>query len=664
MAKGINIPIVTDTSKVIKGTKDVEDALEKVGDALDNLDDAGKDAGDSLGDNLKDGATKASKATGDLSDDAKRDLKKVQDDAKDTGAKIDSELTDGTKEAADAGDKMESKFSDALKKVKAKAKDAGDDSGTSLKKGMDEGSKASEEFKSEATQNLSETVSSFRGDAEDIVQVIQDTFGGIVGGLGPMGMVAGAAMAAGIGVGVQMLQNAAEEAEEARERVADLAQAIVDAGGDITAVDIAGKIREWGYEAADVKSWFEPWQDRTITNLEDIRDKAEQVGLSFSDMAAGLAGGDLEQGEANLDAINELLEREQQTLADLTEEELTASPERVRAIGEEMEAHQEKVRTLEDLKGQQEKANSETELAIELANLETTATEDNTEALEAKRDALAELRGETKDAMEAEEDYYASVEAATAALEENGGTMDASTEAGRTNRKAVRDQVEAINDYIDSLINNGESLDTVKAKQSQMRDQLIETMKQHGISETAAADYIDQLLATPDEISTSVQLNTGAAQSKLDAFVNQRRTIAVNVQTNDFTNRVMGKRDGGPVRAASGRYITGAGTDNSDSIPALLSNGEFVLDAQATKQLGIGNLQALNEGITPASAASTVSAQVPEAAMYQMAQIIAEKVAAATYRATYDGTAQLRKRDAKEALSGSITGYRSASSGA
>lgn len=49
-----------------------------------------------------------------------------------------------------------------------------------------------------------------------------------------------------------------------------------------------------------------------------------------------------------------------------------------------------------------------------------------------------------------------------------------------------------------------------------------------------------------------------------------------------------------PVRRASGGAVWGAGTATSDSIPALLSNGEYVLRAAAARTLGIGTLNKLN----------------------------------------------------------------------
>lgn len=60
---------------------------------------------------------------------------------------------------------------------------------------------------------------------------------------------------------------------------------------------------------------------------------------------------------------------------------------------------------------------------------------------------------------------------------------------------------------------------------------------------------------------------------------------------------VMGKADGGPV--------FGAGTGTSDSIPVMLSNGEYVINAKAVRRLGLPLLNALNNGYAIGGAVSS-----------------------------------------------------------
>lgn len=54
---------------------------------------------------------------------------------------------------------------------------------------------------------------------------------------------------------------------------------------------------------------------------------------------------------------------------------------------------------------------------------------------------------------------------------------------------------------------------------------------------------------------------------------------------------------------ATGGYVSGAGTATSDSIPAMLSNGEYVINASAVKKLGLNNLNMMNNGLMPTARA-------------------------------------------------------------
>ena len=46
------------------------------------------------------------------------------------------------------------------------------------------------------------------------------------------------------------------------------------------------------------------------------------------------------------------------------------------------------------------------------------------------------------------------------------------------------------------------------------------------------------------------------------------------------------------MTAAEGQYVRGGGTGTSDSIPAKLSDGEYVIDAQTVSMLGDGSSDA------------------------------------------------------------------------
>lgn len=70
------------------------------------------------------------------------------------------------------------------------------------------------------------------------------------------------------------------------------------------------------------------------------------------------------------------------------------------------------------------------------------------------------------------------------------------------------------------------------------------------------------------------------------------------------TKIVLGVGEGGKTVKemrgyATGGFITGPGTGTSDSIPAMLSNGEYVLRSSAVDRIGVGTLNAMNAGAIP-----------------------------------------------------------------
>ena len=92
------------------------------------------------------------------------------------------------------------------------------------------------------------------------------------------------------------------------------------------------------------------------------------------------------------------------------------------------------------------------------------------------------------------------------------------------------------------------------------------------------------------------------------------KQIAQMILKQTILNAVMGSMGfagGGPVgRYATGGPVRGAGSGTSDSIPAWLSNGEYVIDAKTTRHFGnnfFRNLQSMAKGGVPFSSPSPVA---------------------------------------------------------
>ena len=158
---GINISFVSDVRSFIKGTDDIERAMDDVGDSLDD----------------------------------------VSKDAKTAGDKIERSLSDAGKDAEKSSDKMEKSFRKDFDKVEDHAKDAGKTIGKESKEGFAKAGDASGDFKRETMANVSETASFFDGSMEGISDMVQGTMGGLADlpgvGLGIAGLAAaGGAVAA------------------------------------------------------------------------------------------------------------------------------------------------------------------------------------------------------------------------------------------------------------------------------------------------------------------------------------------------------------------------------------------------------------------------------------------------------------------------------------
>jgi hypothetical protein len=99
--------------------------------------------------------------------------------------------------------------------------------------------------------------------------------------------------------------------------------------------------------------------------------------------------------------------------------------------------------------------------------------------------------------------------------------------------------------------------------------------------------------AIPGNKSINVTANTGQSLSQLRAVASELNAIRSKTITLT-TRRVTGgsSRDG----LATGGYVAGAGTSTSDSIPAWLSNGEYVMKAAAVSYYGLGTMHAMNAG--------------------------------------------------------------------
>jgi TP901 family phage tail tape measure protein len=342
---------------------------------------------------------------------------------------------------------------------------------------------------------------------------------------------------------------------------------------------------------------------------------AEQYGISQRELTdAVIEGGEaLEAVKAKLDATSEGLTGNQ-ARAEGLKSEWGAASTTIRKTSEELSAARE------ELENSQAATDSNTE-ALSAMGIAAGDAATDVGALADQIRGLADL---TLSARDAERQFQAAIDAATESFAKNGSTLDISTEAGRENEAALDAIAKAAKEAAAAKYEHTQSEGAATAEIQAGRDALIAQLAQFGIVGQAAEDYADNLGLIPANIDTLVNLDTSGAQQALDRFIrlNTGRSVRVN-----------GVVVNGPG-IATGGYVTGPGTGTSDSIAARLSNGEYVINAESVKRVGVGFLDKVNSGKADAYAGGgLVSApSVPVAPTWRAApQVVTTTVSPVVY---------------------------------
>ncbi|MBT1676004.1 hypothetical protein [Curtobacterium aurantiacum] len=370
---GITISLLSNVRDVVRGAKETEGALDDVADALDDLAREGKRTGQELGDGITDGMDGTAR-------EAKRQGDKIGDALADG-------VGDGTKEAGKDVDQLERKFRELAEATKRTDLSPGPSIAKTTKQGMSEASESVQTFSDEAKSNLSEVASSFTGDTQSVVDLLQGTLGGVIADLGPLGLAAGTAGAAAIGLIGQAFVQAGEDQEAFKERVKTMTQELVDefadTGDAVSAID--EKLRQW---ASD--------NERYGVSLVDLRKDAKLLDVGFDDLATTIAGGttkELRRMQEQVEESEEKLRREAATL-DTT---ANAHREGARAAGENAErlrkdvlpAIEQQIEANENAAAAQEALAKANGMTVEQYEAYVDATNRSKEATEAFADSLS-----------------------------------------------------------------------------------------------------------------------------------------------------------------------------------------------------------------------------------------------------------------------------------
>jgi TP901 family phage tail tape measure protein len=244
-------------------------------------------------------------------------------------------------------------------------------------------------------------------------------------------------------------------------------------------------------------------------------------------------------------------------------------------------------------------------------------------------DLVSQIKGLTSnqlDVNQTQRDFEAAIDAVTDSVKENGQSLDVTTDKGRQNAAALDSIAQSTLNYAGALYQQTGSQDQATSALNTGRDSLIAALGQYGVTGQAAQDYANKILGTPTSWSTLFANNASAAagpvseyQQKLNALPPEKRTVVTanvlaaqtaiqgvidtlrNLNSKSITittNRVtVGTPDNTVgIFKASGGHVRGPGSETSDSIPAYLSDNEYVIKASSVRKYGTPFLDKVNAG--------------------------------------------------------------------
>jgi TP901 family phage tail tape measure protein len=260
-------------------------------------------------------------------------------------------------------------------------------------------------------------------------------------------------------------------------------------------------------------------------------------------------------------------------------------------------------------------------------------------------------------------------------------TLTGNSKAAIDNRSQVRDLVTQYNSYLTALANSGMSSEELQTQAAALEQEFLNQGEALGFSREELGNYTNAFKNDFTTViknlprNITLQVDTDPAMRAIKEFVAQAsaalstvgvgsissgpaepepQTLAQRVQLirDNFTNTTLmkeiRKRSGATSGSADsmaskienylatitrtdadsllaliglsrGGFVNGAGTSTSDSIPAMLSRGEYVIKASSVGAYGLDFMNALNQqrvGFTPASQVASANSSSSSSVVY------------------------------------------------
>jgi len=383
-------------------------------------------------------------------------------------------------------------------------------------------------------------------------------------------------------------------------------------------------------------------------------DQAKQAGLSLQTIQKAAEGNtkaykELKQSVAELDdarGVGNISENKAASAGDRVLESVEKQREALAAA---------KDQTTQMAQAQDASADASEDAASGMDSLAASA-EEATQSISDTADAIKGFNSVQLDVNSAQRDLEASIDAVTESVKENGQSLDVTTEKGRANAASLDSIAQSTLNYAGALYQQTGSQEQATGALESGRASLISALGQYGITGQAAEDYANKILGTPKDWATLFQTETQQAAADVDSLKKKIKDVPSSKRTKlegDLTDaqsklaslrkqlgdvpsskttklqaeiaaaeqniqriksalagvqsktvritteevRVGNAMTGTRATKATGGPIYGPGTATSDSIPAMLSNGEYVVKASSVDKYGVAFLDRVNAGM-------------------------------------------------------------------
>lgn len=226
-------------------------------------------------------------------------------------------------------------------------------------------------------------------------------------------------------------------------------------------------------------------------------------------------------------------------------------------------------------------------------------------AVDAFKLSLDIITGATVSMIQVESAFHAAVAAADGALEGMNGTvldgagkLNTQSESGRAAADVLLDVRDSGNQLISTMIQQGETVEEVTARDAELRASFIRTAEAMGVSSADAIRLADDILGIPDQRQTKIDADVSAARAniaatQLDIDNMSGRTVTIGVRASapaNFSQQAGRLYVGVVPEFAEGGYT---GTGGKYQPAGVVHKGEFVFPQEAVNRIGLGRLGAM-----------------------------------------------------------------------